>query len=113
MTPQTPRQQVRAMQAIIRRDATGRYELLDENGELCATGGLARACGIPDHRLRGPSAWRYKRIWRVIVTRFPILRTRAINAYDFVDLNDFYADLAERHQALCEFLERLLKKKAP
>ena len=110
---QSARQQVNAMKRIIRKDANTIETILDDDGKMCALGGLAHyGAGVS---LRTLKWWNAEcrvnaMAFAAACDAFPLLTKRNLTAASIYDINDRYpTSLAERRQALCRFLDSLLE----
>lgn len=111
MSLRTPRQQIATICRIINKDATGRGQVIDDDGRLCAIGGLAHyGAGVPKRTLR---QWRARArggsthlAWEAAVKKFPVLK--CTNEWSVYEVNDRYLNVSERRQALCRLFRGVL-----
>ena len=100
----TEKQQIRRIKQIIRKDANTTGKLVDEDGKMCAIGGLAHyGAGISQRRLGKMDS---NDAFDLVIERFPVLyQTTASEVYT---VNDRCDDTRTRRVALCKFFDRII-----
>ena len=100
----TVKQQIAAIKRIIRKDANARGTLLDDDGTMCAIGGLAYyGAKVTKSKLRTNQVGV---IYRRVQRAFPILRT--VMAREIYRINDDNSRLETRRNKLCQFFDKLI-----
>lgn len=107
----TKRQQIAKIKSIIRKDSDGRAKIIDEDGKMCAIGGLAHyGAGVSKRCLM---SWELKgtgifQAFDKVLCAFPVLL--GIKADNIWCINDRYIKVDNRRNALCKFFDSLLTK---